>query len=392
MLQKNVYLLYPAGYGGNYVNWAINISDVDLQETTVKDPINRFSSNNYGGPGTSHFHERIPTHQGYDHHVAWCLLNKPAEPKVYLISCNGRTLDVIGDIIRHDPDGVMIVIHDENNADVRSYANINVLTKWPTFLAARFASLATQPNFDPYNVKDDMTFRNWAVSNDSFFWQSNPIDYKRLAAIISALRGWYQVRNANQPHEVNEETYIVPDFDLLKNRLFEFSTRDLVTENFPNILDNILAASGISSGYDTSYFHQFHQNYIDAQLNLQWFESVANWERTGQLDDYLSSHSMIQAQIIQRILARSHCVELNNLDRDQWISFYTRVRGTEWPDMPDNEHGYYDLPDWVQKEIQEFGYEFKVPAQPIKAMLTLDWRNATIEEINQVYQDNRLDK
>ncbi len=40
----------------------------------------------------------------------------------------------------------------------------------------------------------------------------------------------------------------------------------------------------------------------------------------------------------------------------------------------------------IQKEIQEFGYDFRVKAKPINAVRQLDWRNSTIEKINQIYQ------
>ena len=49
MLQKNVYILYPPGYCGSYINWAIHASDKELQKITVKDPLNNKNSAKYGG-------------------------------------------------------------------------------------------------------------------------------------------------------------------------------------------------------------------------------------------------------------------------------------------------------------------------------------------------------
>ena len=54
--------------------------------------------------------------------------------------------------------------------------------------------------------------------------------------------------------------------------------------------------------WDTSYVEEYHQNYINAQPNLQWFESFDNWCKTGELDEYLTSHIIIEAQLIKYML------------------------------------------------------------------------------------------
>jgi len=40
MLKKNVYLIYPAGYSGSYLKWAVEISDADKRQATPLDPLN----------------------------------------------------------------------------------------------------------------------------------------------------------------------------------------------------------------------------------------------------------------------------------------------------------------------------------------------------------------
>lgn len=42
------------------------------------------------------------------------------------------------------------------------------------------------------------------------------------------------------------------------------------------------------------------------------------------------------------------------------------------------------LPEWVQKEIKDFGYEFCIDGKPIKTMLKLDWENVATTDINYV--------
>ena len=112
MLQKNVYVVYPAGYHGSYVKWAIEVSDLDRRAVTVLDPLNRTSSVSHGGPGTSHGHVRIPTHQGFDAHTSWVIRNRPTDPTVYIINPSGDNIyHVIVQLLQQDPAGIIITIN-----------------------------------------------------------------------------------------------------------------------------------------------------------------------------------------------------------------------------------------------------------------------------------------
>ena len=60
MLIKNVYILYPAGWGGTFIDWAINASDVDNSKFTVANPVTVNTTAETGGAGTAHLHKKIP--------------------------------------------------------------------------------------------------------------------------------------------------------------------------------------------------------------------------------------------------------------------------------------------------------------------------------------------
>ena len=171
------------------------------------------------------------------------------------------------------------------------------------------------------------------------------------------------------------------------HRLFEISCRDICSDVFP-WFDNFMKCSQVSTAYDQVTVNAYHSTYIQAQRNLQWFDSFDAWKQTGQLDDYLQSHSIIEAQLILEIFKQSGLVWLDSQQQDQWTSFYARCRGPDWPDA-DSEYDFFDLPGWVQTEIQDFGYGFCIPVKPIKAMLKLDWKNITTADINRVYQQNK---
>lgn len=402
MLQKNVYIVYPAGYHGSYVKWAIEVSDLDRRAVTVLDPLNRSSSSSHGGPGTSHGHVRIPTHQGFDDHVSWVIRNRPASPTVYIINPSGDDMcQIIAQLLAQDPAGIIITINDGNNRITQSYGRINCVTKWPTFMPATDAASATSnkkfkfhKDFDPFNCAGDRLFRNGMVTDINlltqnvldFSTESRPLNFEDLGNWISRHDNWYQVRNQYQPHEVNETTYI-PKIDY-KNRLYQLNITDIPSDKFLSQLQDILTTSEISSNFNLDVVNNYHRDYILAQPNLQWFDSFAHWDQTGELDNYLLSHSIIEAEIIREIMHQCHVrFDLTELDHMKWQYFYMQTRGPGWPTMPPTEAGFYQLPNNIQKEILiDFKYKLMQQAQPNPIMLALDWQNMSLQDINQVYQ------
>lgn len=386
MLEKNVYILYPPGYCGSYINWAIHASDNELQKITVKDPVNNQNSEQYGGAGTSHMHVRIPTHQGLDHHLSWMIYNRPVGPRVYLISTDcDEVYYAVKIISQADPTGVFVSIHNNNCSVVDAFGTINCVTKWPTFAEIMALRYPLHDEFNPYDCAQDRTFRNYVVRNNhKFFRHNRMLDQDLLyQQHINKQENWYKIRHRAQPHEVNESMYIA-NVDL-SNRLFEISCRDICSDVFLSWFDNFMKCSQTSTAYDQHTVITYHPSYIQAQKNLQWFDSFDTWKQTGQLDDYLLSHSIIESQLILEIFKQSGLVWLDSQQQDQWTSFYARCRGTDWPDAK-SEYDFFDLPEWVQKEIQDFGYNFHIPVKPNKAVLKLDWENATTVDINSAYQ------
>lgn len=403
MIKKNVYIVYLAGYHGSYLKWAIEVSDIDRRSTIELDPLNRTSSSKFGGVGTSHGHYRIPTHQDFELHTSWVIRNKPVDPIVYIINPAGSAHNMqtlcynLVQLLLQDPDGIIISINDGSNWLDKSYGRINCVTKWPTMMAAKHASsgqpIVPHKSFDPFNCASDRQFRNHMVtdvnsltSNMSNQSISSPLNFDLLDAEVARYNNWYKLRNQHQPHEVNEQTYVT-ELDY-KNRVYEFSIRDIPSSSFLPQLQHILETFEISNNFDLDIVKKYHHSYISVQPNLQWFDSVAHWELTGEIDDYLSSHSIIEAELIREIMFRCNIrYDLTELDHVNWRSFYSQVQGPDWPKAPITELGFYQLPAWVQEEILvNFGYKLKHQKKPNSIMLALDWQNMSLKDINQVYQ------
>jgi hypothetical protein len=401
MLQKNVYIVYPAGYHGSYVKWAIEVSDIDRRAVTVLDPLNRSSSTSHGGVGTSHGHVRIPTHQGFDHHANWVIRNRPADPMVYIINATSQHMDIfcknIVQILLQDPTGIIITINDGNDRVTQSYGRINCVTKWPTFLAAANNAnnkiFGMHENFDPFDCAHDRLFRNSMVSDVNqltenvwdFARATAPLDFENLKKHVTIYDDWYQVRNQYQPHEVNESTY--PSRVDYKNRLYQLNTRDIPSDKFLSQLQDILTTTGISNNFNLDIVNNYHCDYVSTQPNLQWIDSFAHWDQTGELDSYLLSHSIIEAEIIREIMIRCHVrFDFTDSDHEHWRSFYSVVSRPGWPAAPLTELGFYQLPDWIQQEMLQSDYILKHQREPNPVMTTLDWQNMSLQDINQVYQ------
>lgn len=397
MLTKNIYILYPAGYSGSYINWAINISDTDTAPFTILDPVNRADSDNYGGQGTSHLHKRIPTHQGLDAHLAWYIYNKPADKRVYIINSatDNNVLDTyltIRQIIQYDPDGVFINIHNNNDAITGAYGTINCITKWPIFIEGMLALKVSmghqipELNFDADTCKDDREFRNWVVKyGDLFFKQNRRLDRDKVLAHAQSISDWFSVRSSKNPEEVDASMYI--HNISMDNRLFELSCKDIASDAFVDWFKDFMLVSTVSNSYTTEHVSAFHHNYVSAQKNLQWFTSIANWELTGQLDSYLTSHSGIEAQMILHIFKQSgRQVYYDDKKRKiNWLLFYNNVRGeASWPPVKD-EVDFFRLPRAIQNELVESGYCLP-ETKPLLEIVDLEWEDLSLLEINEVFQ------
>lgn len=390
MLTKNIYILYPAGYSGSYLNWAVTISDKDLYHDTVKNPINTSTTSQFGRSGTSHKHVRIPTHQDVMQHLSWIAYNRPLGKRVYIINEGSPYVyNSIRGLMQSDPTGVCVIVHNNSDLDVDAYGTINCITKWPTFGEAKLPLLSIDPREEKFNWHESSrTYRNFIVKNRStFFVHMEKPDYNALTSEVQKAENWYQVRNKLQPHEVNELTYVT-DFTL-DNRVFDISCADIASTYFPKWLENFMRNSGVSDSYNCDYVTNYQEHYINAQPNLKWTDAINEWEATGVLSDYLTSHCGIEAHVITRIFKNSNRHMLTPEQRFNWLNCYTRVKDPLWP-MIFDEHDFYTLPKWIQDEIvHQHGYQLNVTSAPNTDILHLDWESLRTEEINQVYQDTK---
>jgi hypothetical protein len=321
-MKKNIYILYPAGYGGAYIHWCISKSEKDSAPFTVDDPLNKKDSLLYGGAGTAHLHHRIPTHQNIRQNMAWMIYNRPTEKKIYLVNVfNEQTQasysspeQAILDILQFDPDPVFIAVTNGGYPDVRKFGALNTLTKWPIFFKAN-QNAERKFGFDSFNCKNSIDARNIFAENfESIFPQFHSIHSTDLNYKLEWYRTWWNTRNTFNGHEVNETTYLGPPTKL--PIVHTLTVSQAMSPNFIPWFDNFV--SSIDAGdFNTEFVTNYHQSYVDAQDTLKWFDGINEFRKTYQLTEYLRSHSLLQAFVIMEVknlLPKDYNWKLKSID------------------------------------------------------------------------------
>jgi hypothetical protein len=307
MLKKNIYILYPPGYCGSYISWAIAKSDRDLEKTTVDNPINSSSSVKFGGQGSAHLYYRNPTHMGWENILIWFLENKPTDKRTYIINAgsDGGTLSRTGPahivkMFSHtDPEGIYINIHHNDDLDLRDLGNLNLWTKWPIYFKAIKAShplLAPELTSDTI---DNRSLRNFFVKTyPTYFPGNTKIDQNSIRSYWKERKSWFDVRYAANPHEINPNEFTIRDGE--NTGVYELGLNQILSGELPDALANILTDAG-AGDFNFDYLKSFHQEYVNAQTNLAFLDGIKLLRNKNILSDCLLSNPLVEAITIQTI-------------------------------------------------------------------------------------------
>jgi len=310
MFKKNIYLLYPAGYCGTYINWALHRSEQTMSATTVDNPINTNSNSlsELGGYGSAHRHIKSPSHQTFYHHLRWMLYNRPTDTRIYSLGVfdsddyGTRAAFAMQFILRSDPECFFINLHHGNDLDTKKYGAINNLHKWPvSFVANKFWK---QHHID--GTRDD-TVIDLAVRNNLIeYWASEfpmngPMNRNEVEINLNNGRAWFEIRHDRNPNEIKREEYLTPDSTDAWQNFCEFDIKDILQPNFVDHLEQAIAKSNTGT-YDFSYVRKFHDTYVANQQSAQWFADIENFRRTGQCSKYLLHSNLTQAFVVEEVL------------------------------------------------------------------------------------------
>lgn len=293
MLKKNIYLTYPAGYTGSYINWIIHVSDRDLSKHTVPDPVTSV--------GNTHGHVRIPTHQNFNKTITWMLYNRPTEKKVYPINTveDDKNYPVkcayaVQNILRFDPAPVIINIHDNDDLDTRKFAAINMVTKWGIYLDVKGI---WNNDYNPFRDPDDTKAVEWLSRHWHDLIPNNPrLNQGEVLWHLEKQKKWFELRNEEAPWEVTTEQYLLPDN--IPDTVYDICVKDTVSDNFIDIVCGILDSSGAGE-FDFSYARKFHPTFISRQTNKTWFNDIEAYRKTGEISEFLMSNRLTRAFLLE---------------------------------------------------------------------------------------------
>lgn len=300
MIKKNVYFLYPAGYAGNYLQWTINVSDVDKRKTTTVDPILP--------DATTHGFVRRPTHQSIIKTLVWNLYNRPQSPQTYIVNCHdtdtwlSRAAYAANLLLRSDPECILVNIHASGD-DVR-YGALNTYLKWPVYFAASSHNYDQEwADFDFFAGQQNrcsLTDRNWLYHNwQSCFPTNSEFNYNELKHNLDRDLEWFHQRNTYSPHEVTQDQYLLYP-EVPKDRIVDINLRDIMTENFISWWCQIIDDLDIGD-FDFSHAISYHSKYVSAQAPLQWYDSIHKLRTVRQVDPWLLSNDLCQAFVLHEM-------------------------------------------------------------------------------------------
>lgn len=291
MLKNNIYITYPAGYMGTYVNWIISISDKDLKKTTVPNPLT--TSNN------AHGHIKYPTHISWLKTLTWIAKNRPDKKLIYAINAR-KEKDyyytpefAIQNIARIDQNPVFINCHDDDHDDTMKFGALNMFTKWPTYIAA---TNVWYDDYDPSTDTDVIRSRNWLLENWKKFNPGNsPINPDIIMYNLDKHKKWYHVRKKTAPLEISESQYLIPD--RLPNHILDISINQIISKDFIDLLKSMLMPINCGD-FDFEDAKKFHTTYLDNQDNISWFKNVDKFRQRREVDSWFFKNAFTQALLL----------------------------------------------------------------------------------------------
>lgn len=329
MFHKNIYILYPPGYSGSYINWCFSKSEIDLAKSTVDDPLNISDNKKYGGAGTSHLHYRIPTHSTIKEVMYWLILHQPKEKKIFLVNGwdKGSIIEAINNIMNFDRDPVIIHITGDNHY-TRCIGNLNAITKWPLYFHAR--EIDKKYNIDFFNPSNDITTRNKFIEHyDDIFPTSFSLDKPNddpfnLSIMRSYYKHWFTIRNEHNPHEINDEQYVMP-YETPKH-FYSLDLMKIYDNDIFDILEKITQECNLGN-FDFSFAKDYHPTYVGAQHNLKFKDEIFMFRHTKTLTEYLCSHPLLQALTVKEMLADIPNIEWKDKTLQEIVKVYNRDMG-----------------------------------------------------------------
>jgi len=257
-------MIWPTGYYGSYIHWLISRSETDLSKNTVDNP---FFNN-----GSSHAHIKNPPHQTIENLIQSTLRNRYPNGTIYPIgitsnvSYNGNHHNWMKSfensffwILRIENEPIVINIYNGHNEYYTKLAAINMYHKenWV---------VESTPDDDGYYVfqdQDKLRARNYLVDNwkNIYPYHDQQLTTNTVDLYREAINKGVQHRYDNESWEYNKEDNWI---HATGKYLYNIKLEEILSENFINILQNILNDSK-SGNFDLSQISHVHLEFLEKQ-------------------------------------------------------------------------------------------------------------------------------
>jgi hypothetical protein len=304
---KNIYLFYPTGYCGSYLNWGLKKSHRDLARVTIDDPILN--------TGSSHGLFRVPTHQGFDYQLAWLVHAKPDYNTVIPIafqehvhrerrtSAIERFSLVSKILLCMDPYPFVINLTDGGKWDMIEIAALNEIDKWP--VSWQIVHNLYNPNsYNPHEEPDPLKARGWLIDNyKTYMCRPQRIKKKEwLMAIKTLQRRMAYRKAADVTGEMLDEHYPVPT--TLTKTLYEIGLDRILREDFVEWFEAEIDHS-VLGPMDFSYWDNFHRTrWLATQKTRHWPEIKTDMVERGVLHPYIATNRLADAIVFAEAIER----------------------------------------------------------------------------------------
>lgn len=306
--------MFPPGYMGNYLNWIINVSEVDTSRSTTKSPLTQ--------NGNTHNHLRFPTHIGIDDIMVWMVYKKPIQKQVYVLNiAEGSQARTVTTIFRMDPDAVIINLHDDNNEYIKKLGALNMTYTWPTFLdVMMMSSNNSRYKYNPFDDANTDLALVWLVHNwEEYFRFNYKIDKVEVMNIFDSKTTWFNIREKTGNGEITTDHYNL--FNKFPDHCYDICIMDIVTNNFIPMFTTILERAKCGN-FNFSYALNYHNTYINNRPNKEWFSMIDKFNRTKIVDPWFNKHILRKAFIIHEFIKL-------DIAPDNWeLTTYDDIIGT----------------------------------------------------------------
>jgi hypothetical protein len=310
-LLQNVWLFYPPGYIGSYINWGIKKSHLDLAGQTLDDPVLP--------TGSSHALVRIPTHQAFDIQLSWLINTRPKQKSVIPVAHQYHVMrdtwlmenfNVVSKILTMiEPYLFLINIHHGDDADAAEICALNQIDKWPVSWEI-IHKLNYPGSYNPWSDSDHLRARNWLADNwKEYIIHPNRLNKKQFANALRYHKLRLKLRQAyDVSGEITDDQY--PIAARLSHTLYEIEVNQILDPGFVRWFESNIDHKVLGK-MNFDYWDEFHRTkWLQTQKTRHWKDIKTAFIEHGDIHPYIKTNRLAEALVFYYARLRDPSIDM----------------------------------------------------------------------------------